>query len=74
MTNELSLTTADCIHKTTNIGETVITNICTGNVVFVPWGNFDILVTCVLGVLSVAMITLFLFLAIEIGKDVFSRY
>ena len=39
--NEVSLQHADCLRSQSNIGETIIHNICDMSVSVVPWGTLD---------------------------------
>ena len=41
--NELALNSTACIRTASNIGETIVTNICTSEIVSVPWGSADML-------------------------------
>lgn len=61
--SDINLNTSECIVKTSNFGETIVTNICSGNVVTVPWGTLQYFGTSVAFIASLAV---FIFIIIVV--------
>jgi hypothetical protein len=57
--SDINLNSTECLVHTTNFGEFIVTNICSGKITNVPWGTLDWLGAFGVGVLALLMIGIF---------------
>ena len=66
---DLNHNTAQCIHTTSNWGETIYRNICSGSSAVVPWGSVDYMFGIILASLGAFLLLLLLIMLIRVVMD-----
>jgi len=67
-TQNLNLNSTECIARASDIGGTLIRNVCSGAQSYVPWGSGDWALAVVVGGLVALVFGIFAFLAVAIAR------
>lgn len=67
--SELNLQHADCLVKNSNFTESVMTNICTGEIIYVPYGSLNYMFNILLAISILTLLFIISFLTIKILTD-----
>lgn len=69
---DVTLNNTACLIQKTNLTETVVTNVCTGEVTDVPHGTADYIGPAIIGILLVALAVLISIIAKQGLVDIYS--
>jgi hypothetical protein len=64
----------ECVRTVSNIGGSIVKNICSGTETPVPWGTLDWALFYGLGGIGLVVVLMFLGMGLSILSDVFGRW